>query len=128
MTTPQQYDQQLTAAGYGLDARQRYIDDAPDPEYAECHWDNTIVPAAEASGEIPEPPVMHSVGDDLADRQNMAQRKASEEWYARHPGLAPWDMTTEQNQQYDEFTTRRMQQILHEPEIYPDDSDQDIEL
>lgn len=52
------YEQHLDAAGYGDAQRQRYIDESgQDPEYAECMWDEMVVPAAEASGEIPARPV-----------------------------------------------------------------------
>ncbi|WP_331758190.1 hypothetical protein [[Kitasatospora] papulosa] len=57
VTAAPTYEQQLDAAGYGDTARQRYIDESGhDPEYAECTWDEMIVPAAEASGEIPAQP------------------------------------------------------------------------
>ncbi|MEU5008480.1 hypothetical protein ACFWW5_21065 [Streptomyces albidoflavus] len=90
--TPQQsYEKALDAAGYGAAARARYIAEAADPEYAECEWDNNIVPAAEAAGIIPEPPAYELTVEEQV--REWCHRAASRQFDATHGDPAPWDLT-----------------------------------
>lgn len=90
--TPQQaYEEALDAAGYGPAARARYIADATDPEYAECEWDNNVIPAAEAAGILPEPPPYEPTVEEQV--REWCNRAAARQFDAAHGDPAPWDLT-----------------------------------
>ncbi|MFF3697407.1 hypothetical protein [Streptomyces sp. NPDC002221] len=90
--TPRQaYEDALDAAGFGAAARARYIADAADPEYAECEWDNNVVPAAEAVGLITEPPPYEPTVEEQV--REWCHRAACRQFDAAHGDPAPWDLT-----------------------------------
>ncbi|MFF4285665.1 hypothetical protein ACFY0R_10095 [Streptomyces sp. NPDC001633] len=85
------YEDALDAAGYGAAARARYIASAADPEYAECEWDNNVIPAAEAAGIIPEPPSYEPTVEEQV--REWCSRAAGRQFDATHGAPAPWDLT-----------------------------------
>lgn len=87
----QRYEQALEAAGYGTAARARYIEDAADSEYAECEWDNNVIPAAEAAGTLPEPPPYEPTVEEQV--REWCRRAAYRQFDAAHGDPAPWDLT-----------------------------------
>ncbi|MFM9625060.1 hypothetical protein ACKI14_44970 [Streptomyces turgidiscabies] len=91
------YQQTLTAAGYGEQQRERYIAESGlDPEYAACVWDGEIVPAAEASGAIPENPGYFGP----VERATLDTRDAAvDQFWAEHP-------------EYDVFSSSEANQAL----------------
>ncbi|MBV9024700.1 MAG: hypothetical protein JO362_13115 [Streptomycetaceae bacterium] len=89
LTPWQEYERTLTAAGYGPEDRRRYIAESADPEYAECEWDNNLIPAAEAAGIIPEPPQPEPTLDELV--HHCAQRAAHREFFEANPAYSPFD-------------------------------------
>ncbi|WP_018569635.1 hypothetical protein [Streptomyces sp. PsTaAH-124] len=86
----QAYEAALDAAGYGAAARARYIRAAADPEYAECEWDNMVIPAAEAAGAIPKPPPYEQTVEEQV--REWCNRAAYRQFELNHPGAAPWDL------------------------------------
>ncbi|MBV9025211.1 MAG: hypothetical protein JO362_15790 [Streptomycetaceae bacterium] len=104
LTPWQEYERTLTAAGYGPEARHRYITESADPEYAECEWDNNVIPAAEAAGIIPEPPQPEPTLDEFV--HHWAQRAAHREFFDANPAYSPFDraMTPAEKEQVDRRT------------------------
>ncbi|WP_327299923.1 hypothetical protein [Streptomyces sp. NBC_01197] len=98
------YEQQLDAAGYGDAQRQRYIEESgQDPEYAECMWDEMVVPAAEASGEIPAAP---------AEPVSPAERAG---WAARDQALRMyWEQNPVEQGGYDPLSSNNNQPGVEE--------------
>ncbi|MEU0032008.1 hypothetical protein [Streptomyces sp. NPDC006335] len=87
------YEQTLTAAGYGEDQRERYIQQSGlDPEEAALVWDNEIVPAAEAADAIPEHPGYF----DPVERATLDARDAAiDEFWKQHPEYDVWSNSPE---------------------------------
>jgi len=107
------HDQRLTAAGYGAAQRRRYIaESGQDPEYAACQWDDMIVPAAEAAGEIPANPNPYTPAEQaILD----AHRVARDEFWAQHPEYDPLSNSPKNQalfKQADEYGDRRAREIL----------------
>lgn len=105
-------EQQLTDAGYGDDRRQRYIDESgQDPEYAACVWDEQIIPAAVAAGEIPEQPYPFSAAE-LA--RHAASSTAVTEFSQQHPEHDPFDNDPASQQAFQQFVNARKEEIMRE--------------
>lgn len=100
----QAYEQALSAAGYGDEARRRYIAESGDQEYAECEWDNNIVPAAEAAGLIPEPPPYEPTVEEQV--REWCSRAAGRQFDAAHGNPAPWDLTQQDADAIDALAQR----------------------
>ncbi|MFF0142664.1 hypothetical protein ACFYRN_40305 [Streptomyces sp. NPDC005227] len=120
VTAAPTYEQELNAAGYGDTQRQRYIEESgQDPEYAESMWDEMVIPAAEASGEIPArpvEPVSPAVQAQWAARQQ-AMRTYWEQNPVEHGGYDPLSNTNEPgaedrfNGVVDQLSTQILQDI-----------------
>ncbi|MCQ4045826.1 hypothetical protein ACFOSC_27890 [Streptantibioticus rubrisoli] len=111
------YDRTLDAAGYGSQQREQYIaDSAEDPEYAACQWDEMIVTAAEAAGEIPARPVEPS--SPVEQAQDAARQHAMTEYWHQHPveqgGWDPFSNDPEKEQHFTAFVSARSTQILQD--------------
>lgn len=91
LTPLQEYERELEEAGYGPTARARYIAESGDPEYAECEWDNNVIPAAEAAGIIPEPPLVEPPLDEQV--RVWCHRATIRQFDAAHGNPAPWDLS-----------------------------------
>ncbi|NDL57004.1 hypothetical protein [Phytoactinopolyspora mesophila] len=102
------YEQELERAGYGEAARRSYIE-AGDPDFNEAEWDENIIPAAEASGELPERPMrpLHPYEQITID----AGHEAMGESLREHPTRGLFDMTPEQARQHSEHIDRRTSEI-----------------
>ncbi|PJN21153.1 hypothetical protein [Kitasatospora sp. CB02891] len=91
------HERKLAASSYGPDARARYIAEHGDPEIAELEWDEQILPAAEASGELPYRPV-----EPLSPREQ-AEQEARTRTYrelAEDPSYDVWAPETSETREY----------------------------
>lgn len=107
------YQQMLTAAGYGTDQRDRYIEQSGlDPDHAACVWDEEIVPAAEAAGTIPGNPDPFGP----AERQTLNTRNAAlDEFWKQHPEYDVFSNAPEHQElfrQAMEYGDARARQVL----------------
>ncbi|KAB7833557.1 hypothetical protein [Streptomyces mobaraensis] len=132
-SAPSPYEQQLTAAGYGDGQRQHYIEQSgQDPEYAACVWDEQIMLAAEAAGEIPARPVEPLTPAEQAE--NAARSQAMREYWQQYPeDQGGWDPLSNDNDdatkaQFDTFVSERTQQLLSTPEPSPAEYDDDFDM
>lgn len=111
-------DEQLAAAGYGDTARQHYIDHSgQDPEYAACTWDELIIPAAEAAGEIPETSHFDEAGRATMDALAEAGQIV---WASNHHD--PFDNSPAGQmafRQYQQQVNQRAREILDAKGIEP---------
>lgn len=117
----QEYEKQLERAGYGPDAREQFINAASDPAARAEEWDNEVIPAAAAAGEIPEdePVPPRTPAQEARDE---ALTRASEDYYEQHPdGWEPWEADPEREAEYQAFVDARAAELMAEAGYEPDE-------
>lgn len=119
VTAAPTYEQHLDAAGYGDTARQQYIDEAGEESgYAECMWDEMIIPAAEAAGEIPTWPVEPVSPVEQAGwaARQQAMRTYWEQHPVEHGGYDPLSNTNtpDTEARFNTIVDQMSTQILHD--------------
>ena len=112
---PDDYGQQLARAGYGPEARQQYVTTGPgDAEYNAQVWDNLIIPAAVAAGEIGQDQGIYAA-EDWARLD--ARQHALGEWLHEHPEYDPLDNSAAAQDEFRQalaFVERRSRTLLQD--------------
>ncbi|MFD5565542.1 hypothetical protein [Kitasatospora griseola] len=102
------HERRVAANGYGPDARARFIAEHGDPELAELEWDEQILPAAEASGELPYRPI-----EPLSPREQAEQEARIR--ICRELAEDPsYDVWTPETSEIREYRQRRIEALTEE--------------